>query len=205
MSTDDEPMMTSSEISPVKKWVMRQYWRMQQSQSIISMGLLGSSLTLLLWPYLKWRFSEDCDSGLCFSNSFLGIPATYLGLLGIFFSLVLIVLCVGFLYDRVFSLWTAQRRVDIERNPFWTYALSPMFMMNMALTAENLKRNCPDEPEMQAQMDWILNYCSVNADTEMWARTVQNWDQYISETPTFWFLEEAVMAKARSQKIEDDD
>jgi hypothetical protein len=105
----------------------------------------------------------------------------------------------------VFSLWTAQRRVDIERNPFWTYALSPMFMMNMALTAENLKRNCPDEPEMQAQMDWILNYCSVNADTEMWARTVQNWDQYISETPTFWFLEEAVMAKARSQKIEDDD
>ena len=198
-------MMTSSEISPVKKWVMRQYWRMQQSQSIISMGLLGSSLTLLLWPYLKWRFSKDCDSGLCFSNSFLGIPATYLGLLGIFFSLVLIVLCVGFLYDRVFSLWTAQRRVDIERNPFWTYALSPMFMMNMALTAENLKRNCPDDPEMQAQMDWILNYCSVNADTEMWARTVQNWDKYISETPTFWFLEEAVMAKARSQKIEDDD
>jgi hypothetical protein len=205
MSTDEEPMMTSSEISPVKKWVMRQYWRMQQSQSIISMGLLGSSLTLLLWPYLKWRFSKDCDSGLCFSNSFLGIPATYLGLLGIFFSLVLIVLCVGFLYDQVFSLWTAQRRVDIERNPFWTYALSPMFMMNMALTAENLKRNCPDEPEMQAQMDWILNYCSVNADTEMWARTVQNWDKYISETPTFWFLEEAVMAKARSQKIEDED
>ena len=42
---------------------------MQQSQSIISMGLLGSSLTLLLWPYVSWRFSKGCDGSLCFSNS----------------------------------------------------------------------------------------------------------------------------------------
>ena len=196
--------MASSQISPVKKWVMRQYWRMQQSQSIISLGLLGSTLTLLLWPYVNWRFSDKCDAGLCFSNSFLGIPATYFGLLGIFSTLVLIVLSIGYLYDRVFSLWTAQRSVDFERNPYWTYALSPMFMMNMAMTAENLKRNSPDDPEMQKQMDWILKYCSDNADTEMWARTVQNWDKHISKTPTFWFLEEEVMAKARSQKIEDE-
>ena len=196
--------MTSSEISPFKKWVMRQYWRMQQSQSIISMGLLGSTLTLILWPYVSWRFSAGCGSGICFTNSVLGIPATYIGLLSIFFTLVLIVLSVGYLYDRVFSLWTAQRSVDFERNPFWTYALSPMFMMNMAMTAENLKRNSPDDPEMQSQMDWILEYCSKNADTEMWARTVQHWDKHLEETPTFWFLDEEVMAKARSQKIEDE-
>jgi hypothetical protein len=204
MSSVEVPMMTSTDISPVKKWVMRQYWRMQQSQSIISMGLLGSSLTLLLWPYLSWRFSKNCDSGLCFSDSVLGIPATYLGLLSIFFSLVLIVLCIGYLYDRVFSLWTAQRSVDFERNPFWTYAVSPMFMMNMALTAENLKRNSTDDPELQKQMDWILKYCHANAGNEMWARTVQHWDKHISETPTFWFLDEEIMSKARSQKIEDE-
>jgi len=195
--------MTSSSINPVKKWVMRQYWRMQQSQSIISMGLLGSSLTLLLWPYVSWRFSKSCDEGLCFSDSVLGIPATYLGLIGIFMSLVLIVLCIGYLYDRVFSLWTAQRSVDFERNPFWTYALSPMFMMNMALTAENLKRNCPDDEEMQKQMDWVLNYCKSNADTEMWGRAVQHWDKHLDKTPTFWFVDEEIMAKARAQKIED--
>ena len=197
--------MTSSSISPLKKWVMRQYWRMQQSQSIISMGLLGSSLTLLLWPYVSWRFSSSCDEGLCFSNSVLGIPATYFGLIGIFVSLVLIVLCIGYFYDRVFSLWTAQRSVDFERNPFWTYALSPMFMMNMAMTAENLKRNSPDDEELQNEMDWILEYCKANADSEIWARTVQHWDKHISETPTFWFLDEEIMSKARSQKIEDED
>ena len=197
--------MTSSSINPVKKWVMRQYWRMQQSQSIISMGLLGSSLTLLLWPYVSWRFSSSCDEGLCFSNSVLGIPATYFGLIGIFVSLVLIVLCIGYLYDRVFSLWTAQRSVDFERNPFWTYALSPMFMMNMAMTAENLKRSSPDDEQLQSEMDWILEYCKANADSEIWARTVQHWDKHISETPTFWFLDEELMSKARSQKIEDED
>ena len=196
--------MTSSEISPFKKWVMRQYWRMQQSQSIISMGLLGSTLTLILWPYVSWRFSAGCDSGICFTSSVLGIPATYLGLLSIFFTLVIIVLSVGYLYDRVFSLWTAQRSVDFERNPFWTYALSPMFMMNMAMTAESLKRNSPDDAEMQKQMDWILKYCSENAKNEMWARTVQHWDKHLDETPTFWFLNEEIMAKARSQKIEDE-
>ena len=197
--------MTSSSISPLKKWVMRQYWRMQQSQSIISMGLLGSSLTLLLWPYVSWRFSSSCDEGLCFSNSVLGIPATYFGLIGIFVSLVLIVLCIGYLYDRVFSLWTAQRSVDFERNPFWTYALSPMFMMNIAMTAENLKRSSPDDEQLQSEMDWILEYCKANADSEIWARTVQHWDKHISETPTFWFLDEEIMSKARSQKIEDED
>ena len=197
--------MTSSSISPLKKWVMRQYWRMQQSQSIISMGLLGSSLTLLLWPYVSWRFSSSCAEGLCFSNSVLGIPATYFGLIGIFVSLVLIVLCIGYLYDRVFSLWTAQRSVDFERNPFLTYALSPMFMMNMAMTAENLKRSSPDDEQLQSEMDWILEYCKANADSEIWARTVQHWDKHISETPTFWFLDEEIMSKARSQKIEDED
>ena len=196
--------MSKDGISPVKKWVMRQYWRMQQSQSIISMGLLGSSLTLLLWPYVSWRFSKGCDGSLCFSNSFMGIPSTYFGLLGIFFSLILIVLCVGYFYDRVFSLWTAQRSVDFERNPFWTYALSPMLMMNMAITAENLKRNSPDDEELQAQMDWVLGYCKENADSEIWARTVQHWDKHLSETPTFWFLDEEIMSKARSKKIEDE-
>jgi hypothetical protein len=72
------------------------------------------------------------------------------------------------------------------------------------LTAENLKRNSEDDPEMQEQMDWILKYCRANANNEMWARTVQHWDKHVSETPNFWFLDEEIMSKARSQKIEDD-
>ena len=134
----------------------------------------------------------------------MGISATYFGLIGIFVLLVLIVLCIGYLYDRVFSLWTAVRSVDIERNPFWTYALTPVHMINMALTAEILKRACTDDEEMLKQMDWILDYCKSNADSEMWARTVQHWDKHLGKTPTFWFVDEDLMSKARTQKIEDE-
>ena len=69
---------------------------------------------------------------------------------------------------------------------------------------KSLKRNSPDDAEMQKQMDWILKYCSENAKNEMWARTIQHWGKHLDETPTFWFLNEEIMAKARSQKIEDD-
>ena len=49
----------SSEGSPFKKWFMRQYWRVQQSQTIISMAFWVTTLTLLIWPYVRWRFEND--------------------------------------------------------------------------------------------------------------------------------------------------
>ena len=188
--------MSSSVRSPVKKWVMRQYWRMQQSQSVLSLGLLGSSLTLLIWPYIKFRFEG--------TPSVLGIPTTYIGLLGIFSTLIMIVLLIGFLYDRVFSLWTELRSVDLERNPYWTYALSPTWMMSLATNAQVMK-NTTDDVKIQQDADWILNWCKEYSQNEMFARSVQHWDKYLKTTPTFWFLDENIMEAARSLKIEDDD
>ena len=89
-----------------KKWAMRQYWRMQQSQAIVSLLLWGTTITLLVWPLIEWRFSAECISEPCFSNELFGISSTYFALVGIFFSVMLSVLTIGFLYDQVFSLWT---------------------------------------------------------------------------------------------------
>ena len=132
-----------TEPSPVRKWAMRQYWRMQQSQAVVGLLLWGTTITLLLWPYVEWRFSDSCDSGICFNNTILGIPATYIGLVSIFLSVMLGVLTIGYLYDKVFSLWTEWRSVDMERNPYTTYALTPNWMMVTALQAELLKRSSP--------------------------------------------------------------
>ena len=66
---------------------------------------------------------------------------------------------------------------------------------------------CPDtwtDEKMIEQMDWILNWCKHNAQTEIFARSVQNWDRELGETPTFWFLDENTMSKARAKTIEDD-
>ncbi len=195
MGGSEEGVMSGSSTNPAKKWFMRQYWRMQQSQSIISLIFWASTLTLLIWPYVRWRFETNPEIG--------GIPTSWVGLSGIFCMVILGVLTVGFLYDRVFSLWTEQRSVDFERNPYWTYALAPVWMMNTASNAELLKRTADGDEEIIAQADWMLEWCRQYADTEMFARTVKEWDSLMGETPTFWFLDDEIMAKARESKNED--
>ena len=81
----------------LKKTFMRQYWRIQQSQTLISMGFWITTLTLLMWPYVSWRFESD--------NEMLAIPMTYWGLGGIAFSVLLIVLIIGWVYDVFLGLW----------------------------------------------------------------------------------------------------
>ena len=61
---------SESSPAPFKKWFMRQYWRIQQSQTIISMAFWVTTLTLLIWPYVKWRFEDGVT--LLESQSLIG-------------------------------------------------------------------------------------------------------------------------------------
>ena len=56
----------------LKKTFMRQYWRIQQSQTLISMGFWITTLTLLIWPNVRWRVESETEM--------LGISMTYWGL-----------------------------------------------------------------------------------------------------------------------------
>jgi hypothetical protein len=194
----------SESTSFFRKWVMRQYWRMQQSQAVVSLLLWGTTITLLVWPYVSWRFSSQCSDGFCFSDSILTIPSTYIGLAVIFFSVMFAVLLIGYLYDQVFSLWTEWASVAAERNPFVTYALSPNWAMMIALQAETLKRTSTGDEEMVAQADWYLKWCEAYTEGEMFARAVQRWDTDLGETPTFWFTSEGAMQRARESVFEDE-
>ncbi len=179
-----------------RKWVMRQYWRMQQSQAVVSLLLWGTTITLLLWPYVSWRFDPN--------STFAGVPFTYFGLASIFCGVMFGVFVVGFLYDNVFSLWTEWRSVDMERNPYVTYAQTPNWTILTALQAENLKRVAGDDEELVSQMDWILNWCASYSKGEMWARAIQRWDIDYDKTPTFWFTNAESMQSAREIKFEDE-
>ena len=187
-----------------KKWAMRQYWRMQQSQAIVSLLLWGTTITLLVWPLIEWRFAAGCTNEPCFSNEILGISSTYFALAGIFLTVMLSVLTIGFLYDQVFSLWTEWRSVDMERNPYVTYALAPVWVMTIALQAEVLKRTSPDDEAMNKQADWYLEWCKRYTEGEMFARSVQFWDNDMGETPTFWFTSDEAMERARQLTFEDE-
>ena len=187
-----------------RMWVMRQYWRMQQSQAIVSLLLWGTTITLLVWPMISWRFSSRCESEICFSENVAGISSTYIGLAAIFLSVMFAVLAVGFLYDQVFSLWVEWRNVDMERNPFATYALAPIWVMSIALQAEILKRTSPQDEKIIEQADWCLRWCEAYTEGEMFARAVQRWDKDFGETPTFWFTSDEAMQRAREVSISDE-
>jgi len=184
---------------------MRQYWRMQQSQSIASLLLWGTTITLVAWPNISWRFTPSCDSGICFSETIFGIPSTYVGSSVIFLTVMFGVLFIGFLYDQVFSLWTELSSVALERNPYATYALNPTWLMSIALQAEILKRTSPDDEEITKQADWYLKWCEQYTEGEMFARAVQRWDKDMGKTPTFWFTTDGAMDRARETSFEDDD
>ena len=188
-----------------KKWAMRQYWRMQQSQAVVSLLLWGTTITLLVWPLIEWRFSVDCSRGPCFPSELFGVSSTYFALAAIFFTVMFSVLTIGFLYDQVFSLWTEYSSVAMERNPYATYALAPIWLMIVALQAEVLKRTASDDEAMVKQADWFLKWCEDNTEGEMFARAVQRWDKDLGETPTFWFTSDEAMQRARETSFEDDD
>ena len=105
----------------LKKTFMRQYWRIQQSQTLISMGFWITTLTLLMWPYVSWRFESDTEM--------LAVPMTNWGLGAIAFSVLAVVLIIGWTYDVFLGLWREHLTVVQERNPFTTYKVNAPYGM----------------------------------------------------------------------------
>ncbi len=174
----------------MKKWFMRQYWRLQQSQTFISMGFWCTTLTLLIWPYVSWRFQGEATP--------LGIPMTYWGLATIAFGVLAIVLMVGYIYDQFLSLWKEQRTVDTERNPFGTYAMIPPNIVQVGMLNRLLRENSPDDKQVQDTCNWIDQWLAWNAEQEVWARGQKFWDdEFDTPVPDLFFLPEGAIDDAR--------
>jgi hypothetical protein len=159
--------------SPFKKWFMRQYWRVQQSQTIISMAFWVTTLTLLIWPYLSWRFEND--------STFAGISTTYFGLIGIGTSVIVLVLIVGVVYDVTFGLWREHMTIIGERNPFQTYQISPNFAIILLQTNLILRKLSEDDEEIQRHCEFVDRWFKWNVDTEIFARAMAGWENIMND------------------------
>jgi hypothetical protein len=182
----------------MRKWFMRQYWRLQQSQTIISMGFWVTTLTLLIWPYVSWRFEGD--------SPVLGLPATYVGLATIGLTVMLAVLAIGVIYDRGLGLWREQRTVDTERNPFGTYALIPAMTVLLGQVNTLLKRQAEGDEEVQATCAWVDDWLAWCATQEIWLRAQKHWDSELSQpVPDLTFLPHGAVQTARQRTNELDE
>tara|TARA_B110000116_G_C16781825_1_gene558777 strand:+ start:107 stop:658 length:552 start_codon:yes stop_codon:yes gene_type:complete len=175
----------------MKKWFMRQYWRLQQSQTLISMVFWCTTLTLLIWPYVSWRFDGGKET--------LGIAMTYWGLGSIAAGVLLSVLAIGYIYDQFLALWKEQRTVDTERNPFGTYALIPANVVMIGMMNRVLRDSANGEEKVIATCDWVDEWLKWCSSQEIWARSQRFWDDTFPEpVPDLFFLPDDAVKDARS-------
>lgn len=159
----------------MKKLIMRQYWRIQQSQAVVSMAFWTTTLTLIIWPYVKWRFDDSCDGSLCFSDEILGISSTYFGLMIIGIIVLLTVFLIGYVYDVGFGLWKEHLTISTERNPFGVYLISPPTGLILAQTNLLLKHLVPEDEDVQRHVAFVERWLEWNANEEIWARAMDAW------------------------------
>ena len=148
----------------LKKTVMRQYWRVQQSQTLISMAFWVTTLTLLTWPYVSWRFDPNSE--------FIGISMTYIGLASIGVFVIICVLVIGYMYDVIFSLWRAHQSVIQERNPYTTYMVNGPIHVVLGQTNEILKRLGDGDEEIISHTEFVDRWLAWNGKQELMKRVV---------------------------------
>jgi hypothetical protein len=181
-----------------KKWFMRQFWRAQQSQTIISLMFWAVTLSLLIFARIEHRWDAN--------QTTFGIATSYAVMCSLFLSVGLFVLFVGWMYDRVFTLWKEHQNVIIERNPFATYLLTPRDAMILGHLSSLLRQQNPEDPAIQAQCDWMEKWVSTTPDLEVFRRMVAELDAKLGEpVPEFSFLPPGVVAAARAKaRVEED-
>ena len=163
----------------LKKTFMRQYWRIQQSQTLISMGFWITTLTLLMWPYVSWRFESE--------QQMLAIPMTYWGLGAIAISVLFVVLIIGWVYDVFLGLWREHLTVVQERNPFTTYKVNAPFGMLLAQTNTILRKLSEDDEDIIRHCDFVDRWLEWNSEQEIWARTMSSWKEIVGEEDPYLF------------------
>ena len=182
----------------LKKAFMRQYWRIQQSQTLISLGFWITTLTLLMWPYVSWRFDSN--------KELLSIPLTYWGLIAIAFSVLLVTLAIGWTYDVFLGLWREHLTVVQERNPFTTYKVNAPFGMLLAQTNTILRKLSEEDEDILRHCDFVDRWLEWNSEQEIWARTMSSWKEIVGEEDPYLFhLSEESRAKLESaaEKMQD--
>jgi len=184
-----------------KKWFMRQFWRAQQSQTIISLIFWATTLTLLLFDRLE---SSNPEWGQDGAELIPGLPIAYAIMGGLFLSVGLMVVFIGWVYDHIFSLWKEHQNVILERNPFATYLLTPRDALIIGHLSSLLRAQHPDDERIQAQCDWMEKWVSTTPDLEVFRRMVTELDVKMGEpVPEFHFLPEGAVANARARAQKD--
>jgi hypothetical protein len=114
-----------------------------------------------------------------------GISPTYLGLLGIGSTVLLIVLAIGWFYDVSFGLWREHLTVVQERNPFTTYKLNAPLGMILSQTNTILRKVAEDDDDVQRHCDFVDRWLEWNSEQEIWMRSMSSLKGIVGDEDPF--------------------
>ena len=156
----------------VKKGLMVQLWRIQQSQAIIS--IFFWSLTLAGVFYKDYIHPHFVAWGI------VRIEDVFLGTVILFFIIVVVFLIFGLLYDRVLRLWVEQTTVAVERNPYSKERLMPkevVFWQRGYLSI--MKEIAKKDSSMQKDLDFMDKWMSKSLQEPGLKKEVEELEQWV--------------------------
>jgi predicted PurR-regulated permease PerM len=155
----------------VKKYLMVQIWRMQQSQALIS--IFFWALTLAGVYYLSY-FHPFFTS--------LGLPKTEvaLGTIILFFLIVVGFLIAGLIYDRFLKLWREQTDIAVERNPYSVERMQPKEIVqwkrfNVSIMKELAKTDGAIRKDIEFMEKWIAKSLAERPDLRASVEGLERW------------------------------
>ena len=184
--------MSNPPDSPSKKWLMRQFWRVQQSQTVISILFWATTLTLLIYARIEHRWDTQ--------DATAGIPTSYFVMGLLYMGVFLFVLFIGWLYDRIFTLWKEHQNVMLERNPWATYQLTPRDAMIVGYLSQIIRAQNSDNKTIQKECDWVDKWVAATTELEAFDRMVKELDKILGEPmPELHYLPEGTVSRVRER------
>ena len=143
----------------VKKYLMVQIWRIQQSQAIISLFFWGLTLAGIFYPtYFHQHF---VSLGIVRQSDY------FLGTMILFLVIIVAFLLMGLIYDIVLKLWVEQSDVAVERNPYSKERLMAKDIVswrrgNIAM----MRQFARVDPSMQKDIDFMEKWIDKSLATQ---------------------------------------
>src|SRR5213594_1894530 len=148
----------------VKRFVMTQLWRIQQSYTLLSLLLWGIVISLTAYPVIAplWLpFLQD-----------RGIPASTPGvialtLLLLFLAIYGVLFLFGVVYDKYLRLWREQLDVAVDRNPYAREKLSPKeILMWRYIYLPVMKVSGRDNPNTAKEIEFVEQWVEKSMTTD---------------------------------------
>ena len=155
----------------VKKYLMVQIWRMQQSQALIS--IFFWALTLAGVYYLSYFHPLFTSFGLPQSE-------VALGTIILFFLIVIGFLIIGLIYDSFLRLWREQTDVAVERNPYSAERLQPKEIVQwkrfvVSVMKELGKTDATIQKDIDFMERWIAKSLEERPDLRASVERLEKW------------------------------